>query len=178
MGFSRQEYWSGLSFPSPGNLPDPGIKPGSPALQADSLASEPPGSCAPCQSQGQPRVLQTPTQRAGSSLAKEGVSEEPRPAAEPKEQQRQIAGGQKVCLVKTMVSPVVIYGYESWTIKKAKRQRIDVFELWCWRRLLKSPLDCKEIQPVHPKRNQCLISIGRTEAEAEMPIFWPPDVKS
>ena len=50
-----------------------------------------------------------------------------------------------------MVFPVVMYGCESWTIKKAEHWRIDAFELWCWRRPLKSPLDCKEIQPVHPK---------------------------
>ena len=60
----------------------------------------------------------------------------------------------KVHLVKAMVFLVVMYGCESWTIKKAEHQRIDAFELWCWRRLLKSPLDCKEIQPVHPKGNQ------------------------
>ena len=59
----------------------------------------------------------------------------------------------KVYLVKAMVFPVVTYRCESWTIKKAERQRIDAFELWCWRRL-KSPLDFKEIQPVHPKGNQ------------------------
>ena len=59
----------------------------------------------------------------------------------------------KVRLVKGMVFPVVMYGCETWTIKKAERQRIDAFELWCWRRLL-SPLGCKEIQPVHPKGNQ------------------------
>ena len=59
----------------------------------------------------------------------------------------------KVRLVKAMVFPVVIYGCESWSVKKAKRQRIDAFELWRWRRL-ESPLDCKEIQPVHPKGNQ------------------------
>ena len=53
----------------------------------------------------------------------------------------------KVRLVKAMVFPVVMYGCESWTVKKAERRRIDAFELWCWRRLLKSPLDCKEIQP-------------------------------
>ena len=57
----------------------------------------------------------------------------------------------KVCLVKDMVSPVVMYGCESWTIKKTECRRIDTFELWCWRRLFESPLDCKEIQPVHPK---------------------------
>ena len=63
------------------------------------------------------------------------------------------------------------------TIKKAEHQRIDAFELWYWRRLL-SPLDCKEIQPVHPKGNQCWVFTGRTDAEAETPIFWPPDVNS
>ena len=59
----------------------------------------------------------------------------------------------KVHLVKAMVFPVVMYGCESWTVKKAECQRIDAFELWCWRRLL-SPLDCKKIQPVHPKGDQ------------------------
>ena len=63
---------------------------------------------------------------------------------------RDITLSTKICLVNTMVFPVVVYGCESWTIKKAERRRIDAFELWCWRRLL-SPLDCKEIQPVHPK---------------------------
>ena len=58
----------------------------------------------------------------------------------------------KVHLVKAMVFPVVMYGYESWTVKKAERRRIDAFELWCWRRkTLASPLDCKKIQPVHSK---------------------------
>ena len=69
-------------------------------------------------------------------------------------------------------------GCESWTIKKAERWRIDAFKLWCWRRLLKSPLDCKEIQPVHPKGNQCWIFIERTDVGAETPIFWPPDAKN
>ena len=69
----------------------------------------------------------------------------------------------KVHLVKAMVFPVVMYGCERWTIKKAEHWRIDVFELWCWRRLLKNPLDCKEIHPVHPKGNQSWIFIGRTD---------------
>ena len=55
----------------------------------------------------------------------------------------------KVCIVKAMVFPVVMYGYESWTIKKAERQRIEAFELWL-EKTLESPLDCKEIQPIHP----------------------------
>ena len=77
----------------------------------------------------------------------------------------------KVCIVKAMVSPVVMYVCESWIIKKAERQRIDVFELWCWRRR-ESPLDSKEIKPVNPKRNQPWTFTGRTDAEAEAPIFW------
>jgi len=83
----------------------------------------------------------------------------------------------KVRLVKVIVFPVVMYGCESWTIKKAECWRIDVFELWCWRRL-ESPLDCKEIQPVHPKGDQSWMFIGRIDIEAETPILWPPDVKS
>ena len=72
----------------------------------------------------------------------------------------------KVHLVKAMVFPLVMYGCESWSIKKAERQRIDTFELWCWRRLLKSPLDCKEIKQVNPKGNQSSIFTGRADAEA------------
>ena len=83
----------------------------------------------------------------------------------------------KVHLVKAMVFPVVMYGCQSWTIKKAEHWRIDVFELWCWRRL-ESPLDCKEIKQVNPKGNQSWILIERTDAEAETPILWPSDVKS
>ena len=69
-----------------------------------------------------------------------------------------------------MVFPVVLYGCESWTLKKADCQRIDAFELWCCRRLL-SPLDCEEIQPVHPKGNQSWIFIGRIDAEAVLQNF-------
>ena len=83
----------------------------------------------------------------------------------------------KVHLVKVMVFPVVMYGCESWTVKKAECRRMDAFELWCWRRLL-SPLDCKEIQPVYPKGNQSWVFIGRTYVEAETPILGPPDVKN
>ena len=81
----------------------------------------------------------------------------------------------KVCLVKAMVFPVVMYGCESWTVKKAEHWRIDAFELWCWRRLLRF---CKEIQPVHSKGDQSLVFFGRTDAEAETPVLWPPHVKS
>ena len=83
----------------------------------------------------------------------------------------------KVYLVQAMVFPVVMYGCESWTVKKAEHWRINVFELWCWRRH-KSPLDCKQMKPVNPKGNQSWIFIGRTDAEIEAPILWPPDVKN
>ena len=83
----------------------------------------------------------------------------------------------KVHLVRAMVFPVVMYGCESWTIKKAEQRRIDAFELRCWRRLLSS-WDCKEIQPVHPKGDQFWVFIGRTVVEEEAPILWPPDAKS
>ena len=76
-----------------------------------------------------------------------------------------------------MIFPVIMYGCESWTIKKAEPQRIDAFELWCGRSL-ESPLGCKEIQPVHPKGNESWIFIGRTGAETETTILSPPDVKS
>ena len=108
----------------------------------------------------------------------------------------------KVHLVKAMVFPVVLYGCASWTIKKAEHQIIDAGEdswelektlespldckgqidaledSWVLEKTLESPLDCKEIQPVHPKGDQSWMFIGRTDAEAETPILWPPDAKS
>ena len=90
---------------------------------------------------------------------------------------REITLPTKVCLIKAIVFPVVLYGCESWTIKKAERQRIDAFERW-FREDLESPVDCKEIQPVHPKGYQSWVFIGRSDVEAEAPILWPPDVKS
>ena len=83
----------------------------------------------------------------------------------------------KVCLVKAMVFPVVTYGCESWTVKKAESPRIDAFELWCWRRLLRVPWTAR-IQPVHPKEDQSWVFIGKTDVEAETPILWPPHAKS
>ena len=84
----------------------------------------------------------------------------------------------KVCLIKAMFFPVVMYGCESWTIKKAEHRRIDAFELWCLEKTLESPLDCKEIQPVHPKGDQSWVFIGGTHVEAETPVLWPPNAKS
>ena len=84
----------------------------------------------------------------------------------------------KVCLVKAMVFPVVMYGCESGTVKKAECRRIDAFELWCWRRLLRVPWTAKEIQPVHSEGDQPWDFFGRTDAEAETPVLWPPHAKS
>ena len=69
-----------------------------------------------------------------------------------------------------MVFPVVMYGCESWTVKKAERRRVDAFELWCWRRLLR----CKEIQPVHSEGDQPWDFFGGNDAKAETPVLWPP----
>ena len=84
----------------------------------------------------------------------------------------------KVHLIKALVLPVFMYGCENWTIKKVECRRIDAFELWCWRRLLRVPWTAKEIEPVHPKGDQSWVFIGRTDAEAEAPILWPPDAKN
>ena len=77
----------------------------------------------------------------------------------------------KVLLVKAMVFPVVMYGCESWTIKKAEHQRIDGFELWCWRRLLRVPWTAR-------LSNQLILKEISPDAEAESPILWPPDAKN
>ena len=79
----------------------------------------------------------------------------------------------KVRLIKAMVFPVVMYGYESWTVKKAERQKLVVLE-----KTLESSLDCKEIQPVHSEGDQPWNFFGRNDAEAETPVLWPLHVKS
>ena len=89
---------------------------------------------------------------------------------------RDITLSTKVRLVKAMVFPVVMYGCESWTIKKAECQKIDAFELWCWRRLLRVPWTARRSN--HPKGDQPWVFIGRTDVEAETPVLWPPDEKS
>ena len=84
----------------------------------------------------------------------------------------------KVHLVKAMVFPVVMYGCESWTVKKAECWRIDAFESWCWRRLLRVPWTARRSNHVHPKRDQSWVFTGRTDIEAETPVLWLPHVKS
>ena len=83
----------------------------------------------------------------------------------------------KVHLLKAMVFPVVMYGCESWTVKKAERRRIDAFKLWCWR-TPESPLDCKEIQPIHSEGDWSWVFFGGNDAEAEAPVLRPPHAKS
>ena len=84
---------------------------------------------------------------------------------------RVITSPTKVHLVKAMFFPVIMYGCESWNIKKAERWQIDAFELWCWRRLLRVAWTAK-------RSNQSWIFIGRTDAEADASILWPPDAKN
>ena len=77
-----------------------------------------------------------------------------------------------------MVFPVVMYGCESWTVKKAEHQRIGCFWTVVLEKALESHLNCKEIQPVHPKGDKSWVFIGRNDAKAETPILWPPDAKN
>ena len=87
---------------------------------------------------------------------------------------RDITLSTKVLLVKAMVFPVM-YGCESWTIKKAEHRRTDAFELWYWRRLLRVPWTARRSnQSILKEINQSWMFIGRTDVEAETPIFWPP----
>ena len=82
----------------------------------------------------------------------------------------------KVRLIKAMVFPVIMYGCESWTVKKAEYRRIDAFVVL--EKTLESPLDCKEIQPVHSEGDQPWDFFGRNDAKAETPVLWPPHVNS
>ena len=90
---------------------------------------------------------------------------------------RDITLSTKVCLVKAMVFPVAMYGCESWTIKKTEHRRIDGFEVWCWRRLLRVPWTARRSNQSSLK-DQSWVFTGRTDAVTETPILWPPDVKN
>ena len=89
---------------------------------------------------------------------------------------RDITLSTKVCLVKAMVFPVVTYGCKSWTINKAECQRIDAFELWCWRRLLRDPWTARRSNQSILKEISSAYSLEGIDTEAETPILWPPDV--
>ena len=91
---------------------------------------------------------------------------------------RDITLSRKVRLVKAMVFPVVMYGCESWTVKKVERRRIDAFELWCWRRLLRVPWTARRSNQSILKEISPWDFFGRNDAKAEAPVLWPPHVKS
>ena len=91
---------------------------------------------------------------------------------------RHITLSTKICLVKAVVFSVVMYGCESWTVKKAECRRIDALTTVVLEKTLESPWDCKEIQPVHPKGDQSWVFFGRNDAKAETPVLWPPHAKS
>ena len=84
----------------------------------------------------------------------------------------------EIHIMKTMIFPVVMYRYETWKIKKAEHQINWYFWTVVLEKTVENLLECKEITPIHPKGNQSLIFIGRTDAEVEAPILWPPDSKS
>ena len=84
----------------------------------------------------------------------------------------------KVCLVKAVVFPVIKYGCESWTIRKAEHQRIDAFELWCWRRLLNIPWTSRRSNQSILKEISPEYSMERLMLKLRLPILWPPDVKN
>ena len=142
MEFSRPEYGSGQPFPSPGHLPNPGIEARFPALQVDYLPGEPPGKPMVAAAMKLRHLLlgRKAMTNLHSILKSIGTT---LPT--------------KVHLVKAMVFPIVMYGCESWTIKKAEHRSTDAFELWCWRRLLRvtwiarrsNKLILKEISPDH-----------------------------
>ena len=91
---------------------------------------------------------------------------------------RDITLSTNIYLVKAMVFPVVMYGCESWTIKRAEHRRIDAFELWCWRRLLRVPWTARRSNQSILKEISPEYSLEGIDAEAETPILWPPDTKN
>ena len=148
MEFSRQDYWSGLSFPSPGNLPYPGL------LHYKQILYHLSHQGSDCSHEV----------KRGFLLGKKAMIN-----LESILKSRDITFPTQVCIVKVMVFPVVMYRYKSWTIKKVMLLNYSV------EKTFENPLDWKEIKPVIPKGNQSWIFI---DAKAEVPILWPPDVKS
>ena len=152
MGFSRQEYWSGVPLPSPSQVETDFIFLGS-KITMD-------GNCS--QEIKRHLLLGRKAMTQLDSRLKSG----------------DIILPIKVCIAKAVVFSVVMYGCESWTIKKAERQRMDAFELLVLKKTLENPLDCEEIKPVNPKGNQPWIFTEGTDAEAEAPTLWPLEAKN
>ena len=93
-------------------------------------------------------------------------------------QSRDITLSTKVCIVKVMIFPVVMYGCESWTVKKAEHQRIDAIQLWCWRRPLRVPWTARRFNQSLLKEISPWVFFGGNDAKAETPVLWPPHAKS
>ena len=148
---SRPEHWSGLLFPSPGDLPNLETEPRSPALQVDSLPAEPQGSpwhgMPSWQTDGKTVGAVKGVLFLGSKVTADSdcfkrcslLGKKAMANLDSIFKNRDITLLTKVCIVKATIFPVVMYGCESWTIKKAECWRIDAFELWCWRRLSRDP---------------------------------------
>ena len=162
VGFSRQEYWSGLPFPPPGDLPDPGIELWSPTLHADALPTEPPVKQEIINSKGKWEFL-IPWKKSHDQ-----------PRQQIKNQRHYFANkgpsSQSYAFSSSHVWMWELDYKESWALKNR------CFWTVVLEKTLESALDCKEIQPVHPKGDQSWIFIGRTDGEAEAPIHWPPDM--
>ena len=168
-GFSRQEHWSGLPFPSPGDICDPGIEPRSPTFQVDSLPSEPPGKPKNT-GVGSLSLLQGifPTQGSNQGLLHcrwilYQLSYLGSLYICPYSQRYDFSGSH--------VQILELDHKKGWALKN-----------WCFQtvvleKTLESPLDSKKIKPVNPKGNQPWTFFERTDAEAEAPILWPPDAK-
>ena len=180
MGFSRQEYWSGLPFPPLGNLPDPGIEPTSlvsPALAGNSL----PLCCL-----GSPMRLKSTVKCVCimNRLSDWTELNWTTPWKESYDQPRQHIEKQRYYFVNKGPSSQG-YGFSSghvwmWELDCEESW---VPKNWCFwtvvlEKTLESPLDCKKIQPVHSKGDQSWVFFGRTDAKAETPILWPPHAKS
>ena len=168
MGFSRQEYWGGLPFPSPGDHPDPWIELGLLHCRQMLYCLSHQGSVLKLNTQKTKIMASgpiTPWQIDGetvtdfifwgSKVTSDGdcsheikrhllLGRKTKTNLDSILKTRDVTLPTKVCLVKAMVFPVVMYGCESWTRKKAEHQRIDTFELWCWRRLLRVPYKKKK----------------------------------
>ena len=179
--FSRQEYRNGLPFPTSGDPPDPGVIPMSSALAGGCFfTTAPPVKLKEAKRTWIRKIEIINGSRKGGDCRHEIkrhllLGRKAMINLDCILKSRDITLPTKVHLVKAMVFPVVMYGCDSWTIKKAECWRVDAFELWCGRRLLRVPWTAR-------RSNQSIlkeISPGwRTDAEAETPILWPPDTKN
>ena len=117
-------------------------------------------------------IVKEDSEKAGSKLKLKSFAPWEKSNDKPR-QCRDIILPWNIGIVKATVFPVVMYGCESWTIKNAKHQRIDAFELWCWRRLLRVPWTARRSNQSILKGDQSWVFTGRTDVEAKTPVLWP-----